>query len=458
MKPPKLLSRLHARLGDFWWYSLMLFCACRAADAMNMFVALWLVPKYVGQKELGALMPLMSFANFLVLPVSVFATTFTKETTTLAANGEYGRMKSLIRGAFVSAGVFTVLALVISHFVLPAFFVRIRVAAGSLGILILASSLTAAVTPVYQSALQALKRFKSISVMNMFSAPVRFLTMAVAMPFRAISGYFFGLTATSVFTISASVFALRRELSVPAEPYWTRPVFRRFALVSAGIAAYCGCSAILTIAEQTALRQRIPEVESAAYYMVTRFSEIAGYVSCTLATVLFPFTASLAAESRPTRPLVVKSSLAMLAVGGALAGVFAITGRPLMSILPNGESYADYAWAIPWMIGITTIASIQTFHVSTEVSAGRFGFLKWWVPLNLAFAAGLMLVTGYGYFTACFPAQCTEFLSKHNFTSLAAMLWWFTATTAVKTAICVFALLRQGGKPTAEQPSVRIPA
>ena len=443
-----MLAKLHARLGDFWWYSLMLFCACRAADAMNMFVALWLVPKYVGQKELGALMPLMSFANFLVLPVSVFATTFTKETTTLAANGEYGRMKSLIRGAFVSAGVFTVLALVISHFVLPAFFVRIRVAAGSLGILILASSLTAAVTPVYQSALQALKRFKSISVMNMFSAPVRFLTMAVAMPFRAISGYFFGLTATSVFTISASVFALRRELSVPAEPYWTRPVFRRFALVSAGIAAYCGCSAILTLAEQTA----------AGYYMATRFSEIAGYVSCTLATVLFPFTASLAAESRPTRPLVVKSSLAMLAAGGALAGVFALVGRPLMSILPNGECYADYAWAIPWMIGVTTLASIQTFHVSTEVSAGRFGFLKWWGPLNLAFAAGLMLVTGYGYFTAYLPAQCTEFLSKHNFTSLAAMLWWFTATTAVKTAICVFELLRQGGKPTDEQTNMRLSA
>ena len=29
----KMMDRLHARMGDFWWYSLMLFCACRAADA-----------------------------------------------------------------------------------------------------------------------------------------------------------------------------------------------------------------------------------------------------------------------------------------------------------------------------------------------------------------------------------------------------------------------------------------
>ncbi len=34
-----MLSKLHARLGDFWWYSLMLFCACRAADALNAFVS-----------------------------------------------------------------------------------------------------------------------------------------------------------------------------------------------------------------------------------------------------------------------------------------------------------------------------------------------------------------------------------------------------------------------------------
>ena len=49
-----MLSNLHAKLGDFWWYSLMLFCACRAADLLNAIVGLWLVPKYVDPSELGA--------------------------------------------------------------------------------------------------------------------------------------------------------------------------------------------------------------------------------------------------------------------------------------------------------------------------------------------------------------------------------------------------------------------
>ncbi len=65
-----LLDKLHARMGDFWWYSLMLFCACRAADLLNAFVGLWLVPKYVDPSELGAVTPLGNFAGLLALPVA----------------------------------------------------------------------------------------------------------------------------------------------------------------------------------------------------------------------------------------------------------------------------------------------------------------------------------------------------------------------------------------------------
>ena len=139
------LKRLHARLGDFWWYSLMLFCACRAADLLNAFVGLWLVPKYVGSSELGAVMPLSSFAVFLALPVSIFATAFMKEITVLATHGEYGKMKSLMRGVFICAGAFLILALLTTRFVLPAFLMRIRVAEGSLGILIISTAFVGAI-------------------------------------------------------------------------------------------------------------------------------------------------------------------------------------------------------------------------------------------------------------------------------------------------------------------------
>ena len=421
----------------------MLFCACRAADVLNAFVGLWLVPKYVGSTELGAVQPLTHFANFLALPITVFAMAFMKEMTALAARGEYGKMKSLMRGVFVGASVFLVLALVISKFTLPLFLERIRIAEGSLGFLILAAAFTGAVAPVYTNALQALKRFKTISILNIIGAPIRLAVMLVTMPFRAISGYFVGQAATPAFTIVTSVWSLRKELSVPAEHYWTRDTFRQMAKLLMGIAAYYVAGGVLGLVEQTVLRQRLPDLDSAGYYMATRFSDIAVFAACTLTTVLFPFTAGLAAEGKATRNLVAKSSLAMLAIGALLTLAFTIAGRPILAILPDGDKYAAYAWAIPWLIGITTLAAIQTFHTNTEISAGRFAFLKWWVPINLIFAAGLLFATGYGYFISYLPESLCSFLAQHNFTSLTAMIAWFFVTSIAKVAASLVELLRQ---------------
>lgn len=308
-----ILELLRNRLGEFWYYSLMLFCACRVADVMNLFVGLWLVPKYIGMKELGAVLPLTTFATTLALPAFVFAMTFMKEVNTLAVHREFGKMKSLMRGVFIGVGVFIILAILASVFLLPLFLERIRIANGMLGVLILVSAFLGCVAPVYTNALQALKRFTALSVINVIGAPLRLLTMLVAMPFRPLSGYFVGQSANPGFSIVASIFCLRKELSVPAEPYWTRPVFKRFMFLFFGMAGYQLAGMMCGLVESTVLRQRIPEVESAAYYMVTRFSDIGNFISATLIVTLFPYTAELAEQGKSTRPFILKSSLVMIA-------------------------------------------------------------------------------------------------------------------------------------------------
>ena len=223
----------------------MLFCACRAADLLNAVVGLWLVPKYVSPADLGAVMPLTSFASFLALPVSIFAMTFMKEVTSLATQGEHGKMKSLMRGVFIGAGVFLLVAIAMTRLMLPMFLERIRIVKGSLGIIIVTYAFLLSISPVYSNALQALKRFKTISFLNIAVAPLRFLVMFAAMPFRALAGYFVGQAAAPAFSIVASVWSLRKELSVPAEPYWNRPVFKKFSLLLLGIAVFYYSGSIL---------------------------------------------------------------------------------------------------------------------------------------------------------------------------------------------------------------------
>lgn len=438
-----LIARLRARLGDFWYYTLMLFLACRLADALNFFVGAWLVPKYVDPKELGAVLPLTTFATFLVLPAFAFAMTFMKEVSRLAVRGEYGQLKSLMRGVFVAAGLFLVLGVAVSRILMPHFLERIRVVEGSLGVLIMISAFIGCVAPIYSNALQALKKFRTLSLISIVGAPFRLLTMLIAMPFRPLSGYFVGQSATPGFTIFASLWSLRKELSVRAQPYWTREVIRRFSWLFTGVMLYQMSSMLLGLVQQTVLRQRLPEVDSAAYYLISRFADVANFLSAALYVTLFPYTAELAEKGRSTRPLVLKSSVAMLAFSSVLALLFGVFGRQLLSWLPNGSLYVDFAWTIPWLTVIMALYSIPNFHANTEVSAGRFGFLRWWVPYHLISVAALLFVTGYGYFADGLPGSVFDFLREHNVRSLEAMLWWLTADAVLKTVLSLIELRRQ---------------
>ena len=441
----QFFAKLHLKLGDFWWYSLMLFCANRAADGLNVFVGLWLVPKYVNPSELGAVMPLMTFATTLALPVSIFAMTFMKEITYLANNREYGKLKSLMRGVFIVTAIGIILAIIVARITLPHFLVRMRVAKGSLGFAILAAAFITATAPIYSNALQGLKKFKSLSAINILGAPIRLVTMLIAMPIRPLSGYFAGQSSTPAFSIIASVFALHKELSVPAEPYWTKPVFMRFSSLFFKIGLMMSISIPLGLFEQTIIRQRLPELDSAAYYIVTRLSEIALFLSTVLTTTLFPYTANNATYGKSTRPLMLKATAAMVLFGGLLIIIFLFSGRFLMSLLPNGEQYAQYDWAIPPLILVTVLNAIQIFHTNTEISANRFGFLRWYIPYHIIATILILAITGYGYFSAYLPASWIRFLATHNISTLKAMIAWLVAQAIVRTIFVARDLILQKG-------------
>ncbi len=449
----KILTKLHARLGDFWWYSLMLFCACRAADLLNAFVGLWLVPKYVDPSELGAVMPLTQFANFLAIPVAAFANTFRNELTRLSINKEFGKLKTLMRGVFAATAVFLFVAIVVARFLLPAFLERIRIVEGSLGLVIIAASFVSAVAPIYSNALQALKKFKAQSLLSIVGAPVRLIAMLIAMPFRAITGYFVGQAAVPTFNIAASVVALRKELSVKAEPYWTTETVRKFMSLfaifvgSGAIGGFCG------LVESTVLRQRLPDLDSAGYYMATRFSEIAGFLTCTLTFTLFPFAADKAAKGENVNAMLLKTFGANALFCAMIALPFLFCGRFLLSLLPHGDQYAAYWWAVPWLIALSFVSSIIMLYSTAEISANRFGYLKWYLPLDFAYPIALLLVTGHGYFSNIIPTSFSSFLSSHNIYSLETMLWWMTANNGVKALSCLVAMTRNNSRKRAHEDS-----
>ncbi|MBP5321319.1 MAG: hypothetical protein J6334_10040, partial [Kiritimatiellae bacterium] len=208
----RLILTLKTKFGEFWWYSLLLFLAIRVADLVNAFIGLWLVPKFVPKEELGAVLPLTQFATMLALPAAIFGTVFMKQLNVLAVNDARGKMKSMLRTVFIAMALFLLFSLVVARISMAPILERMRIERGSLGILIIATGLAGAISPVYVNALQALKRFNALSLLHVLGAPIRLAVSLVAMPIRAITGYFTAQSAVSFWQIGLSLFALRKEL------------------------------------------------------------------------------------------------------------------------------------------------------------------------------------------------------------------------------------------------------
>lgn len=412
----KLLARVHTRLGDFWWYTALQFTAARCGDFINAFIGLWLVPKYVGMDELGAVLPLANFAVFLALPVGVFSTAFAKYVNVLVMQGEWGKLKTMLRSVFVAAGVFLVFAFLAVQFMLPLVLERVRVAKGTLGVVIVVSALVGAVAPIYLNTLQVMKRFKEVTVINFFCSPLRLVVMLVTMPFRALTGYFVGQAAGPFFQIGASVYALRKEMgtSVKAEPYWTKLVICAFMKYMFFIALAMFVVSLVSFVEPLIIRQRLPEVDSAAFYMISRFAEIGSYLGLTLSTILFPYVSEASEAGGSGNKIIIRSMAGAITFGVVCAGGFYLFGRDAFSFLPNGATYAQY---VPELVVLTLVLSVNISvgcFTTGEIAANRFAWLWWFVPVYLLYTVFLFVVTGYGYLQGILPDSMIDALASLN--------------------------------------------
>ena len=400
----------NAGMPAFARSALLLFLALRAGDLVNVAAGLWFVPRYVLPEDIGAVLPVSSFATFLALPVFAFAMVMMRESACLYAAGERGKVKSLLRGMFAVFAALLVAFLALAAVVVPRFLGAMRVSDASVGVLAVSAAFLGCLAPVYTDALQALKRFAPLAAVELGGSIVRFLVMLAVMPVKALAGYFAGQVALPLFRIAGSVLALHRDLAVPPSPYWNAAAARRIFLAFLAVVAYQATPMAASLVEQTLLRTSLPFEISAGYYMVSRFADFLHYLTFPLMLVMFPYTAEAAQQSRSTRPFVLKCSAVAVAAAAVMSVAYSLWGRELLGLVPTGDCYAEYVRYMPWLVLITVLTTCQVFYTNAEVSAGRYGFLCWLVPLHLAYPALLHLAVKGGHvssldgFLLCFGA------------------------------------------------------
>lgn len=442
-----ILQKVKARLGPLWWYTIILFCIQRLGDAINMVVGLYLVPKYVPQQELGAVLPLTKVGAVLALPLAILLIPFKKFLNTYATHGEYGKVKQLLLDMFVLSSLLAAGALVYARFCMPYVFERMRVVDGRLGVLIVISGVIGALAPVFSTTLEALKRFRLIAITSLFSAPLRLVTMLICMPIRALSGYFVGQIVPDLFGMGVALWRLWHLLGarVKTVAYWATDgkAMIRYAIPVAVMLVF---GMLVTVTEAFVIRHRLPDIESAAYYMISRFTEIGNYMGSTVILVLFPLVAERH-ERGETSTRMLYQSLGLIIGGGVLLTIgFYFLGRPLLSLVPAWSVYSAFAPQMALLSVIVCLRSASWCYMTHEIACNRFAYVYYCSLLNVMEVIALYSLTGYTFFKPYVPASWITWVAELQPGQLGFILWMFCFFSALGFAGII--AYHKGRKPT----------
>ena len=437
-----LLHRLRAKCGDFWWYSILIFIACRSGDAIQAFIGLWLVPHYVPQSELGAALPLLQIGGAFGLPLSILVIPFSRWLTLYVARGEYGKVKRMLSLAFRSVFVALAVLLLAAQLVLPHFFERLRIAEGSLGVLIICTGLIGPFSTVFNNALQGLKRFKTIALMNAVGAPVRLVVMLATMPFRALAGYMLGQLSAPAMNIAVSCIALRKDLGrgVKSVPLGKADVLAmvRYTLP---VAVNILIGTVLGTWQALLIRQRLPEIESAGFYIISRLSEIATYAGMSLSVVVFPLAAEAHEKGERGNGLLWRLLGGTFLPGLAVALLFACCGQMVLSAVPLWRDYAVYSTLLTlYTLRMALCAAYGAFS-AYEIAAGQFKFLWYWIPFMLIETGVLVVLTGYTVFNGILPPGVVDWMGSMNAARLDFFVWWLLGCSTAQMLVVMCHIL-----------------
>ena len=433
------LHRLHARCGDLWWYAILLFVVQRFGDAINMFVGMWLVPKYVPQNELGAVLPLMSFVGFIGLPLTLITTPFLKFITVFVDRGEFGKAKSFVRDVFVGVVVFSGLSLLLASVVLPFMFERLRIENGSLGLLMVAVCLLGAVATLFGNMMQGFKMY-SLSVWTFaLSAPFRLLLMVVLMPIRPLSGYIAGQTAGPVVAIFGAWKVFRHHLgkSVRCEPYWREhgSAIIRYTLP---FVLWTVVTTVSSTIDSLVIRHRLPEFESAGYYIITRFSDIAAYLGTAFSAFIFPMVASNKANDSASLKVLLHSVIGTAVVGVVFGLVLLVLGQYILGLSQLWQPYSDLSGLMALLAFNTTVGAVGGCLITYETAQGRFRFLWYAVPMIVVKAIFLYCITGYTFFYGILPESVLVMIEELNPCRLSFVMAVFIVMQSALTITLLF--------------------
>ncbi len=394
-----------ARLGPFWWHSAVMFVASRMSDVLHIVVGLFLVPLYVPEEQLGAVLPLLQLGAFFGVPLKAAAKTTARYVTGFRVSEEIGRIRTILRDLVVLSllvsGAGAVLILAGQSF----FAARLRFDGHMVPVLVGGIIVVSCWRPVLNLANQGLGHYYRITGAVLVAGIVRIILALMLIPLFALEGYLamqlFGGLIVCMFLLHGFGAYFKPEVQAVSNRELLREVWGYFLpmLLLTGIMAF------QALMEPWIIRHRLPEVESAAYYVASRFGMIPAYIGGALVHFLFPMVSEKHDRAESTSSLQYQVYGTVFCVGIIVTTLFFFSGEWLLNIFSGWRGYVEYSGLL-WQTSLIAVGkSIILLYTLHEAACRRFGFLWVLVPVILLEIGGLYSLMGWTFFRGILPSE-----------------------------------------------------
>jgi len=421
----EMIGKIRSRLGPLWWNTALMFVASRMGDVVTLYIGMFLVPDLVDQAKLGAVLPATRLATIFALPFLFVLTGGLKYINVYYNQGELGKVKALIRDLSILAAVLSFISVGLLWFARGAIMERLKIEDSTVFVLIGALTVMTFWNPLAFIAAQSLKRFKILIAAKIVGPIARLVAALLLLASFQVAGYLTAQLALvlAVFVLLISSFWHFVRPSVKAVSY--RADYKAIVAYTIPVGICLIVELSRQLVEPWVVRQRLSEVESAAFYVVFTFGQIPLWVAPALIPFLFPVVSEKHERGEDTSKIHAQALFITLLIGAGITVAFLFFGHFLLGLRDSWKVYQSYSG---WLFILSLSASLTTFivaHYTHENACRRYRYLYYLAPLTI-----LELVILYGIWAV--PG------AQGVITNPFAFVMWTMLLARVLITICIF--------------------
>ncbi|MDD2599287.1 MAG: hypothetical protein PHO37_08695 [Kiritimatiellae bacterium] len=438
------------KLPDIIFYSGFIFVFTQIGAVLNFVTNLLIVPKYLSDGDLGLISPITQYVAFGALPLGIITSLVVKFVTRYEANGEWGKLKSLVRDLFVFGGISTVAVAVVFVVGYDSFALRMGIESKWIFFWMFIYLCVSSCLPVMSLLSRSMQQYFLMAVGGVLVPFVLMLFAIFLLPVYGIVGYIIALIASLLANLVLLIYALiiyfaphRNKL----EPYFDdcKEVIRKYLLL---FSCGAGCGWLWGFVPPFVVKHFLSDADAAGYYMIQRLAQIPFYAFSSLMLILLPMLSIKHEKGQSTAATVKYTILYTVLAGGVVViGLYLFTPW-LFDFVPQWRERSEYAKYV-WFLSISVVLGAVNSVLVTDLAAKWIFKPSWYtIPISFFVVTSIYCLFGWGAFRGKIPEGIWLFVNNHfqpglyslfslmilnNLLTLPVNIYWYRMSTIISS-------------------------